>query len=636
VLAKLNKLGGSFASARQVGEEMLRVPELRHMASAPIWRDLVELAGQISGFPRHIGQHVGGVVVSAEPISSVVPVEPARMPGRFVCQWDKDSIDDARFVKIDFLALGMLSAVDECLDIIEETRGVRVDLGRVPHDSPEIYASIQDGDTMGTFQIESRAQIQTLPRTLPANIDDLAVQVAIIRPGPIVAGAFRPYMHYRERLARGEAIDVDYGHPELKPLLEPFMAETLGHVLYQDQVLQISGAVAGFTPGQADRLRRAMSRKRSTEAMNALAGEFFAGAESKGVGHAAAAIAFEKMAAFAAFGFPKSHAVAFALLAYESAWLRYHYPAAYYASLLNAQPMGFYSVEVLSGDAERHAVPFLPPDINKSRPNAWPEGEGIRLGLQQVKGLGGDWQWRRNTKGATPSTPETIVSERAGGPYRSVYDLITRARLDIRHADALIRAGALDEFGLPRRELLWQLGLLTESKIPTAREKVDYQPSLELPTEQDMATLPELSRWNQLAWDYASTGTSPTHPMALVRPLLHEGIVTSRHLGGPGNTNRLPQGKTVEIAGMVVTRQRPSTAKGVVFLLLEDEFGLANVVVHAELYDRQRELVRAEPFVIIRGWIDNNSTGFPNIIAKHFRRCPLPGRIEAPEAHNFG
>ncbi len=647
VLAKLNKLGGSFASARQVGEEMERVPELRHLVDAPIWRDLVELAGQISGFPRHIGQHVGGVVVSAEPISSVVPVEPARMPGRFVCQWDKDSIDDARFVKIDFLALGMLSAVDECLDIIEETRGIRVDLGRVPHDSPEIYASIQDGDTMGVFQIESRAQIQTLPRTLPTNIDDLAVQVAIIRPGPIVAGAFRPYMQYRERLARGEPIDVDYGHPELKPLLEPFMAETLGHVLYQDQVLQISGAVAGFTPGQADRLRRAMSRKRSTEAMLALSEEFFAGAERNGVARAAAEIAFEKMSAFAAFGFPKSHAVAFALLAYESAWLRYHYPAAYYASLLNAQPMGFYSVEVLSGDAERHGVPFLPPDINRSRPTAWPESQGVRLGLQQVKGLGGDWQWRRNSPDSTHSVPATIVSEReSSGPYNSLYDLLTRARLEVRHADALVRSGALDDFGLPRRELLWQLGLLTESKaarhgpgqstIHNPQSKIHFQPSLPLPTDQDMADLPQLVRWDQLAWDYAATGTSPVHPMALVRPLLNEGIVTSLHVGGSGNPNRLPEGKTVEIAGMVVTRQRPSTAKGVVFLLLEDEFGLANVVVHADLYDRQRELVRAEPFVIVRGRVDNNSNGFPNIIAKHFRRCPLPGRIEAPEAHNFG
>ncbi|MEP6870886.1 MAG: DNA polymerase III subunit alpha, partial [Anaerolineaceae bacterium] len=215
VLAKLNKLGDGFASAHDIATEMQHVPELRPLVNAPIWKDLVELAGQVAGFPRHIGQHVGGVVISAEKLSSVVPVEPARMAGRFVCQWDKDSVDDARFVKIDFLALGMLSAVDDCLNIVEEVQGVRVDLGRIPHDRPEIYQSIQEGDTMGVFQIESRAQVQTLPRTQPRNIDDLAVQVAIIRPGPILAGAFHPYMEYREKLARGEDVFIDYGHPEL-------------------------------------------------------------------------------------------------------------------------------------------------------------------------------------------------------------------------------------------------------------------------------------------------------------------------------------------------------------------------------------------------------------------------------------
>ena len=228
VLAKLNKLGDHFANATEVADEMRLVPELRPLIGAPIWKDLIELAGQVAGFPRHISQHVGGVVISAEPLSSVVPVEPARMPGRFVCQWDKDSVDDARFVKIDFLALGMLSAVGDCLDIVEDVHGTRVDLGRIPHDSEEIYASIQEGDTMGVFQIESRAQIQTLPRTLPKNIDDLAVQVAIIRPGPIVAGAFHPYMEYREKQARGEHVDIDYGHPELAPLLEHCLGETLG------------------------------------------------------------------------------------------------------------------------------------------------------------------------------------------------------------------------------------------------------------------------------------------------------------------------------------------------------------------------------------------------------------------------
>lgn len=626
MLARLSKMGGShFASAHDVEAEMRLIPELAPLAGRPPWRDLVQLAHQISGFPRHIGQHVGGVVISAEPLSSVVPIEPARMEGRFVCQWDKDSIDDARFVKIDFLALGMLSAVDDCLEMIEEVEGKRIDLGRIPHDSPEIFASIQAGDTMGVFQIESRAQVQTLPRTQPANIDDLAVQVAIIRPGPIVAGAFHPYMEYRERLARGEPIEMDYGHPELAPLLEHCLAETLGHVLYQDQVLQIAQAVAGFTAGQADRLRRAMGRKRSAEAMQALAQEFYEGAERQGVSREAAAVAFQKMAAFAAFGFPKSHAVAFALLAYESCWLRYHFPVAYYAALFNAQPMGFYSVEVLTGDARRHGIDVLMPDINRSRAGAWPESGNVRLGLNQVKGLGGDWRERRRG-----SLPERIVAERdANGPYRSLYDLLTRARLTHDQAEALIRAGALDGFGLSRRELLWQLGLLTR--------QTPLQPALPLPVDQDMAKLPALDPWDALAWDYERLGvTGGPHPLALIRPLLHEGIITTRHLGGPHHSQRLPQGAVVEIAGMVVTRQRPETASGVMFMLLEDEFGLANIVIYRQLQERQRELVRATPFVIVRGRVDNEQSGFPNVVAERFLPCPLPGFVEAPGSHDWG
>lgn len=670
-LAKLNKLGGHFSSAHDVAAEMALIPELKPLIDAPVWRDLVDLCNQAAGFPRHIGQHVGGVVISAEPLSSVVPVEPARMAGRFVCQWDKDSVDDARFVKIDFLALGMLSAVDNCLEIIEEERGIRVDLGRIPHDSPEIYDSIRAGDTMGVFQIESRAQIQTLPHTQPRNLEDLAVQVAIIRPGPIMAGAFHPYMDYRRRLAQGEEIEVDYGHPQLKPLLEPYLAESLGHVLYQDQVIQIACAIAGFTPGQADRLRRAMSRKRSAEAMQALAAEFFSGAASRGISREAAEVAFEKMAAFAAFGFPKSHAVAFALLAYESAWLRYHYPDAYYAALFNAQPMGFYSVEVLCGDARRHGIEVLMPDINRSRAVAWPEADGIRLGLGHVNGIGGGWIEERRVrseerrargereKGNAESLPAprsplsalpssltraaALVAEReANGPYRSLYDLVTRARLKAGEAEALIRAGALDSFGLPRRELLWQLHLLIHGRDILAGKRgrlgnVGYQPALPLPTAQDMATLPRLSPWQELAWDFETLGTSDRpHPMAFIRPLLHEGVISSRQVGGVGNPNRLPQGARVEIAGMVVTRQRPQTASGVMFMLLEDEFGLTNVVVYTPVQERQRELVRGTPFVIIRGTIDNERSGFPNVIAERFFPCPVPGNIEVPDGHDWG
>jgi len=644
LVAKLAKMGDAYASANRIEEEMSRIPELRPLVAKPLWRDLIELARQLAGFPRHISQHVGGVVISAEPLSSVVPLEPARMEGRFVCQWDKDSVEDARFVKIDFLALGMLSAVDECLDIIEDVHGQRIDLGRIPHDEPEVFASIREGDTVGVFQIESRAQIQTLPRPQPRTLEDLAVQVAIIRPGPIVGGAFRPYMEYRERLARGEPIRVDYGHPELEPLLSWCLGETLGHVLYQDQVLQIATSVAGFTPGQADRLRRAMSRKRSAEAMRELAEEFFAGARRRGGSEEAARVAFEKIAAFASYGFPKSHAVAFALLAYESAWLRYHYPVAYYCALINAQPMGFYSVESLLEDARRHGIEVRMPDVNLSRACTWPEEDAIRLGLDRIAGLAGDWRRRgirrkggRDLVVGPLNVAERIYWERVTrGPYRSLYDLLVRTRIERQAAEALIRADALRSFGLSRRELLWQLGLMTLGRRSSRRaDQAAYQPPLPLPVEQDMVPLPELTPWERLAWDYTMLGTGYCHPMALIRPLLHEGIVTSRHIGGVRNPNRLPHGTMIELAGLVVTRQRPATAKGVMFMLLEDEFGMVNVVVHPKLQDTQRELVRATPFVIVRGRVDNERSGFPHVVAEEFRPCPLPGHIPPPPSHDF-
>lgn len=625
LLARLSKLGGSaYAGAEAIAEGMRHIPELRPLASSTPWQHLVRLAHELEGFPRHISQHVGGIVVASEPLSSIVPVEPARMEGRLICQWDKDSIDDARMVKIDILALGMLSAVDECLDMLEETYGKRPDLGRIPHDDDAIYASIREGDTVGLFQIESRAQIQSLPRTQPRTLDDLATQVAIIRPGPIMAGAFTPYMEQRARRARGEPIHVDYGHPELAEPLGDILGPTLGHVLYQDQVIQVAIALAGFTPGQADRLRRAMSRKRSGAAMDALHDDFVERAHARGLSRDAIDVAWDRIASFAAFGFPKSHAVAFALLAYESAWLRYHFPAPYYAALINSQPMGFYSVETLCNDARGHGLEVRLPEVNGSREGAWPIIDGIQLGLQQVSGLGGDWRSRSHGPAAR------IVRERdQHGPYRSLGELVTRARLSRDEAGALIRAGALREFRLSRRELLWQLGLLVPQR--------GQQAALPLPVEQDMVQLPPLDAWGEVAWDFESLGLSPTHPMALVRPLLHEGIIASRQLGGPRNPNRLPHGMRVQIAGMVVCRQKPDTPSGLMFMSLEDEWGMANAVIYRELQQRERELVYATPVLIIEGRVDNERSGFPHIIATALRRCPLPARKQfTPQSHDFG
>jgi len=601
-LAKLSERWGSGS----LGEEMARLPEFRERLNAPLWRDLVDLVQQILRLPRHIGQHVGGVILSARPLQELVPLEPARMAGRVVCQWDKDSVDDARFVKIDFLALGMLSLVDECLEIIESRHGQRPDLGRIPHDDPQVFDRICAGDTMGMFQIESRAQIQSLPHTQPRTIDDLAVQVAIIRPGPIMAGSFHPYMEHRRRLAEGEKVDVEYLHP----CLESALRETLGVILYQDQVLQVAMAAAGYSAGEADRLRRDMGKRHGAEIMETHWPRFLAGAKERGIDDGTARAIFERLLGFSGYGFPKSHAVAFALLAYESAWLRTNFPTEYYCALFNNQPMGFYSVEVLTGDARRHGVKVVEPDLNLSLAKCRVEADQvIRLGLGCVQGIGEE-------------TAENIVRKREqGGPFRSLFDCARRTGLRREALENLITAGAADSFGLTRRELLWQLGLLYWP--------VGQQPPLDVPTEQDMVALPSISAWEQLVGEYKVLNLSPNHhPLAIMRSRLPRGLATSATL------ERMADGAAVRLGGMVVCRQRPWTAKGVVFLLLEDEFGLANVVVYPTLFERQRNLIRLEPLLLVYGHLQRRG-GTINVVARHFQSLRRPRDEVASVSHDF-
>ncbi|HEX2037689.1 MAG TPA: DNA polymerase III subunit alpha, partial [Chloroflexota bacterium] len=339
-------------------EEMARYAEFRPLLEAPLWRELVALSKEIAGFPRHISQHVGGMVIASQPLVELVPLEPARMPGRVICQWDKDSIDDARMVKVDFLALGMLSLVDYCLAEIAAQDGEVVDLSRIDFNDQQVYDTICAGDTIGIFQVESRAQAQTLPRTRPRSLQDLTVQVAIVRPGPILGRAVNPYI-----LRRQGKEAVIYDHVLLKPLLK----ETLGVILYQEQVIQVPMRLAGFSAGRADQFRRAMSRKRSEDAMGAFEDEFLQGARVHGVDETTGKRIFAKLMGFAEYGFPKSHAAAFALLAYQSAWLRTYHPVEFTCALFNAQPMGFYPPEVLVGDARRHNIQILRPEINRSR-----------------------------------------------------------------------------------------------------------------------------------------------------------------------------------------------------------------------------------------------------------------------------
>ena len=608
---RLAKRAG-WGSGADIEHEMSMYSEYAGRVDAPIWRDLIDLAKQIFGFPRHLSQHVGGMVISTKPIVELVPVEKAAMEGRYICQWDKDSVDDARFIKIDFLALGMLSLVEECSDLIAEQHGKIEDLSRIDFNDPEVYNLICAADTVGVFQIESRAQMQMLPRTQPRSIEDLTVQVAIIRPGPIVGGAVNPYVRHRQALLADPNFKPPFDHPSLEPVL----GETLGVILYQEQVLQAAIAVAGFTEGQAEQLRRAMSRKRSRENMGRFLEMFVEGARERGVTDEVAKTVFEKIIAFAEFGFPKSHSAAFAFLAYQSAWLRRYYPVEFTCALLNSQPMGFYPPHVLTHDAKRHGVTMLSPDVNASGAECTVDHGALRIGFGYVKGIGSD-------------VAKAIANECAiGGAFASLADFVRRmgrlatCLLREEAIENLVQVGAFDAFGMNRRELLWQLGLLYRPP--------NIQMTLALPVEHDAARLPDFGTWERMTADYRLLSLSPGHhPMSLIRPYIGESMPSVRHL------LEMEDGSKVSVPGMVVCRQQPGTAKGFVFLLLEDEFGMLNIIVPPWLHDRQRALVRGEAFVIIEGDLQRKE-GTINLLAKRFEKLPIPQAMEAPESHNFG
>jgi error-prone DNA polymerase len=594
-------------SAKQLGSELARVPTYAARMDSPPWSYLVDLAGQLSGFPRHISQHSGGMIVSSHPITNMTPVQPAAMEGRFLCQWDKDSCNDAGFVKIDFLALGMLSLVEEAMTLIANATGAPPDLSRIDFEDKKVYAMIQAGDTIGTFQIESRAQIQTLLRTQPSNLDDLTVQVAIVRPGPIIGGATTPYVERR----RQTNYKPTYDHP----LLEPVLAETNGVVLYQEQVIDVAVALAGFTPGQADLLRRAMSRKRSLEEIEKLRLEFLTGALKKGVSLEIAETVFGKLTGFASYGFPKGHAASFAVLAYQSCWLKFYYPDEFVCALLNNQPMGFYPPHNIVNDAKRHGLRLFRPDINASGVKCGIEqrnGKAVRLGLAFIKGLSED-------------EAAAIVAERAAnGVFVSLPDFFRRISLRMDTIENMISVGVFDDFGLGRREALWQAGLFVaprqfgKATTKQAKRRPDrlkgLQPALPMPIEQDSVELSPTSAWERMSSDYRVMGMSPHHhPLSLLRTKLPVGLISTQDI------DKQPNGAVIRIAGLVVCRQRPGTAKGVTFLLIEDEFGVANVVVYLKLYEAQRTIVRGEPFVIVHGVLKREDRNV-NIIASHFER----------------
>ncbi len=550
--------------------------ELPDTASLP-WQILVELLKGMEGVPRHLSIHVGGVLITAAPLVEVVPVERATMPGRVVVQWDKDSVEDAGLIKIDLLSLRTLGMIEEALTHIQEGWAVTLDLDRLPLDDPAIYTMLRKGDTIGCFQVESRAQIQMLPKMLPTRFEDLIIEVALLRPGPIQGNMVHPYLRRRQGLE-----PVQYVHPAL----ESGLAETLGVMVFQEQVIRVAVAIGGFTPGEADRLRRAISRSRSQEEITQLGVRFMTAAQANGVDEATAAEVFGQLAAFSGYGFCKSHAAAFALVAYQTLYLKTHYPAAFYCAILNHQPMGFYAPDVLVGDARRHGVPILAPDVNRSQEACVLEiadsSPVVRLGLGYVHGLGEAWQGY-------------IVERRGGRPFRNLRDFCRRTRLPRPVVENLIRAGALDGFGKARRELLWELGGLMYSE-----EGLD----IEVPVEA--VVLPDLRQAERLGWEYELLGlASDDHVMSLYREALAaRGVLSSQALA------EQQAGQKVRVAGRVVVRQRPSSAKGYLFITLEDEMGLANLVVRPKVYERYRAAIRNSALLLVEGHLQREGEAF--------------------------
>jgi error-prone DNA polymerase len=609
-------------NARRVGEDMEHVPGADARLASPRWRAFRELCGEIAGLPRHLSQHPGGMVISSRPLVELVPVEPAAMEGRQNCQWDKDSCADAGFLKIDLLGLGMLSAVEECVEQIALLRGKPIDLSRIPLDDPGVYREIQDADTVGLFQIESRAQMQSLLRTRPENLDDLTIQVALVRPGPIQGKAVHPFIERRQRLREDPDYEPPYDHPSLA---EP-LRDTLGAIIFQEQVLDVAVALAGFTVGEAEGLRRAMSRKRSQDAMEAYHRRFVEGALENGADLETAELVFSKLSGFASFGFPKSHAAAFALLAYQSAWLRHHYPEEFLCSLLNAQPMGFYPPASLVRDAQRRDVEVAPPDVNRSEAKCRLQNGAVRVGLGYVKGLG-----------EAPAV--ALVEEReTNGPFGSVADLARRAPLDRAGLEALVASGACDSFGWPRRQLLWRLGLAPRS-VSAGDGGESRQLALPLEPTSEIPELAEQTSWERMLADYRLTSLSVgLHPLELLRPHLPGEVLASSEL------LEASHGAQVAVAGLVVARQRPATASGVVFMLVEDEHGQVNLIVPPPVYDRYRALVRGEPLLLARGRYERVDRNRNVLVSELVSLAPLARRaaddaevrVAMPAAHHFG
>ena len=646
-----------------VGEAEVEAPPVQAFADLlndlerarwPLFQRIVQ---EIADFPRHLSIHNGGMLITALPLVDTVPIERATMPDRNVVQFDKRDVEDLGLIKMDLLGLRTLSLIKDAVAMIDELHGVRLDLGTIALDDPAVYDLICEVDTIGIFQVESRAQAQALPRVRPRNFADIVVEVAIIRPGPLQGNMVNPYIHRRQGRE-----PVSYAHP----LLEPILKETLGVILFQEQILRVAMAVAGFTAAEADKLRRAMSRARSSADMETLRGPFVRGALAHGVDDATANLIFGQIAAFAEFGFCKSHAAAFALTAYHTAHLKLYYPAEFYVGLFNNQPMGFYSPAVIAGDAKRHGIAILPVDVNRSSQKAVVEGRAGASGAGVLPSLGrsrasemaartsGPPLRSRNTpaprdrasgsassrdeivvdrsvtiaahracrvhdvrlgfvsvKGLGQAEADAIVRERERGAFRSFDEFAKRVGLKEEALRNLALVGAFDGLGEPRRALLWRARDAHRASPAYSR------PVLAFPTTE-APTLPGLSEQERAALDYRITGI-PTGPQVM---RFYRERLSARGVRSSADLTRGAHGAAVTVAGAMVVKQHPETAKGHVFLSLEDEHGLTNIIIRPAIYAKYKPVVDLGGAVVVEGTLQHVD-GVVSVLARRLDELTL-------------
>jgi error-prone DNA polymerase len=569
-------------------------------------RKFLELCMQLQDLPRHLGQHSGGMIVCQGQLDSVVPLEPATMPGRVVAQWDKDDCADMKIVKIDLLGLGMMAVLEDSITLIRKYYCEEIDLAHLPQDDPEVYRTLQKADSIGMFQIESRAQMSCLPRLKPKEFYDLVVEVAIIRPGPITGKMVHPYLRRRQKLEK-----VIYPHPSLEPVLK----RTLGVPLFQEQLLRMAMIVAGFSGGEAEELRRAFGYKRAERKMHEVEIKLRAGMDKNGINKHAQDQVVDAITSFALYGFPESHAASFALLAYASAYLKVHYLAAFTAALLNNQPMGFYHPATIVKDAQHHGLKIEPVDVTRSEWNCTLEpdrgGWALRLGMRQVKHL-------------REEAAQAIVRARNSGDFVSIEDVVQQVP-ELRR-DELMRlaeAGALNWITSPsshRRTALWEASRAARPSGPL------FTP--EISVAGTGSPLAAMNHQERLSADFRRTGlTIGPHPMAYQRSSLHsQGVSTAAEL------HRIPQGRQTRIAGCVICRQRPGTAKGFVFLSLEDETGIANAIVPPALFGQERMVLTQEPFLVVEGKLEKQDQV---ILVQAEQVWPLPTYSLPAISHDF-